>query len=461
MDRTRRSVLKLGGCGVAAGLSGCVGSLSLGDGGENPDGYAAFFAPWDWTQNVGGEHMSFGNPVSAGQMGHGWSPDGDLTRQIASTDVFFYLDTPEFSWAQDVATELRRDYSDMRVVDLLDGLGPHLIGFGSDALPDPDYGHEYPPESLALDEFDIFDLRNDEQLGYWHTDHWHGGIPDVPIDGTVPIGIVIYDESERVVPLGEAESYHVDARIADGESDDVLEIESLGDRIEFRGREAGSTAVVFEIVHDGDVIYDTADEPAPVEVLEDSDAEGADEFHDPHVWVDPVLAQEMVDSIAATLSELDPDNADAYADNADAYTDRMQSVHRQFEEMTESAERDVAVFAGHDSFAYVERRYDFELITPVGVSPDAAESFEDVSNLIEVIEAHDIDTVLYDPFEAPDPEEDVPQMVEVIFENTDVTDAKPLTPAEGTTGEWEEHGWGWIEQMEEINLPSLRAALGA
>ena len=52
-------------------------------------------------------------------------------------------------------------------------------------------------------------------------------------------------------------------------------------------------------------------------------------------------------------------------------------------------------------------------------------------------------------------------MVEVIFEHTDVEDAEPLSPASGTTAEWNDRGWGWIEQMEELNLPSLRAALGA
>ena len=119
------------------------------------------------------------------------------------------------------------------------------------------------------------------------------------------------------------------------------------------------------------------------------------------------------------------------------------------------------MFAGHDSFQYIERRYDFELRTPTGISPDAAESFEDIAGLVDVIEEHDIHTVLYDPFEAPDPETDVPQMVELLMENTDVTNAEMLTPAEGTTPTWADEEWGWVEQMLEINIPSLRTALDA
>ncbi len=52
-------------------------------------------------------------------------------------------------------------------------------------------------------------------------------------------------------------------------------------------------------------------------------------------------------------------------------------------------------------------------------------------------------------------------MVEVLLENTGAENYEPLTPAEGTTAEWTEQEWGWVEQMEAINIPSLRAALGA
>ncbi|MWV65045.1 zinc ABC transporter solute-binding protein [Halorubrum sp. JWXQ-INN 858] len=460
MQPTRRALLRAGaGSAAVVAAAGCLGLGSPTDESAENAGYTSFFTIQDWAEQVAGDRFGFTNPVSVGQMGHGWSPDGNLARDIASTRAFFYLDTPEFSWAQEVAAELDRDYDDVVTYDLLDGLGPHLIGFDSGALPAPDYGHDYPPESLRLDEFDIYDLRSDDQLGYWHTEHWHGGVPDVPVGSMVPVGIVIEDDQGRVVPLGDGERYRVDARVADGEPENV-DINAHGRQVEFTGVETGRTAVVFEVIEGDEVIYDTAAEPAPFEVIEE-DATGATEFHDPHVWIDPVLGQEMVGGIRDALVELDPDNADHYEENAAAYAERMDTVHREFEAIDEEADREVAVLAGHDSFRYLERRYGFELRTPTGISPDAAESFEDIADLIEVIEERDIHTVLYDPFEAPDPETDVPQMVEVIFENTNVENAEPLTPAEGITATWQEEGWGWVEQMEEINVPSLRKALDA
>ena len=93
MDLTRRSVLKAGAGGTAVGLSGCLASPFEGE--DSSEGYAAFFTLWDWAEQVGGYHFSFVNPVEDVEMGHGWSPDGVITRNVASTDVFVYLNSPE------------------------------------------------------------------------------------------------------------------------------------------------------------------------------------------------------------------------------------------------------------------------------------------------------------------------------------------------------------------------------
>ena len=338
MKRTRRELLAGVGTIATGTVAGCLASPGGQDGGEGPDGYAALFPLWDFAEQVSRDQFSFDNPVETGRMGHGWSPDGNLTADIAEATLFVYLDTPEFSWAQQVADTLERDYSDrVTVVDALAGL-----------------------------------------------------------------------ESEMV---------RADTNAHDDETT----------------QEESSTA-------------------------SDSDErEGA--HYDPHVWVDPVLAEQIVETITGALVEVDPDNADEYESNATDYTEQLQSVGEQIRAVVDDAELDVAVFAGHNSFRYLERRYGFTLETPVGISPNATESLDDIAGLIETIEANDVETVLYDPFEAPDPEESLPQMVELIFENTEVDNAEPLTPISGTTEEWAENEWGWVKQMKRINIPSLEKAL--
>lgn len=347
MDFTRRALVKAGAGAVATGaLAGClddVGSATT----EFETGYAAFFTLWDWAEQVSGDAVDFENPVGTGEAGHGWSPGGDLTREIADAGAFVYLDTPEFSWAQDIATTLESDYDTVTVIDGLAGLDDELLG----------WDHE--------------------------------------------------------VDVGGQEDEHNDSH-DDGHEDDT---ES----------------------HEGD--HDHAESSV-----------------DPHVWLDPVLAQDVVDRIATGLADADPDSAETYEENAAEYVAGLESLDQQFEDLIDAADRQVAVFAGHDSFTYLQERYGFELHTPVGVSAQDQPTTEDMAATIDLVDEEGIETILYNPFKAPDGSY---QMVENILEGSNATDAMPITHLSGTLAEWQEKGWGYREQMEDINLPAFREVLDA
>ncbi|SFR45857.1 metal ABC transporter substrate-binding protein [Halorubrum sodomense] len=337
MTHSRRSVLRRGAglavAGTTAALAGCSGAANADPEGFD-SGYAAFFTLSDWANEVAGDRASFEDPVDVGQLGHGWTPDGTLAADVAATDAFVYLDSPEFSWAQDLAATLERDYDTVAVIDGLDGLEDDLLAW----------------------------------------DHSHGG-------GT-------------------------------GGDD------GSGTRDGGGGDDDGETR------------------------------------YDPHVWVDPVLAGEMVDTIATGLGEADPDNAEAYAANADAYVEELDAIDAAFESIAEDAARDVAVIAGHNSFQYLEARYGFRLHSPVGVSPQNEPTQTEIADTIELVDSAGIEVVLYDRFQSP-------RLAESIVANSGATAAVPVTPAGGTTREWNEAGYGYLEQMTEINVPAFERALGA
>lgn len=459
MTRSRRAVLRSGAGALALGaFAGCLDEPPA-DGGSEGTVYGAFFALADWTSHVVGDEMTVENPVETGEMGHGWEPPSDLQREISQSAAFVYLDTPEFAWAQDVAADLESE--DVAVIDALEGIEGQLgsTEHETDHGHEPEAEYDGDPTAVEVGGFALYDGRSGEEVASLHDGHWHGDVPDVPLDGSVTLEGVVEDVEGRRLPLGGDAPFALEATVPDGANADVLEIESDGDRLELRGLEEGRTTVVFELAADGEVVWDTSGADGEVAVVDERADEGGLELADPHVWVDPVLARSMVETIAAGLGELDPDGADQYEENAAEYAGRLDEVHQRFQNVAEAATRDVAVLAGHDSFGYLEDRYEFELRTPVGVSPDAVESSEDVSELIGAIEDNGIETILYDPFESSDG--DLPQMAEVLLEETDATEAAPITAAGGTLEEWNEQGYGWIEQMEEITIPSLAAALGA
>ncbi|MDZ7730709.1 MAG: metal ABC transporter substrate-binding protein [Natrialbaceae archaeon] len=181
------------------------------------------------------------------------------------------------------------------------------------------------------------------------------------------------------------------------------------------------------------------------------------EIPDPHVWTDPILAQSVVEDLGGQLADIAEDRTETLEQHATAYTDRLAAVSSTIESTVGAAPLDALVFAGHNSFGYFARRYDLTVHTPVGVSPNAVESPSDVADLIETIDDHGITTVLYDPFAAQ--AGSYPQLVDVLLENSGATDALPLTSLEGTTQQWVDRDWGWVEQMEQINIPALEAAL--
>lgn len=175
---------------------------------------------------------------------------------------------------------------------------------------------------------------------------------------------------------------------------------------------------------------------------------------DPHVWVDPEIAKTIVDTIAAGLSEADPDGADAYAANAEAYREDLDEVDAAFESLVADAERDRVVLAGHDSFGYLAERYGFDVHSPVGVSPQNEPTSSEIADTIDVVDDDGIDVVLYDRFQSP-------RLAETVVENSTASETMAVTSAGGTTREWNEAGYGYREQMLEINAPAFGAALGA
>ena len=368
MNLTRRRTLEAGlGIVALGGLAGCLDESAAGAEGFE-SAYAAFFALADWSQAVAGEQAEIENPVDFGQLGHGWEPDGDLPREVASTDAFVYLDTPEFSWAQDLASTLEADYESVAAIDAIDGLESEMI----------ESGHEHSHGA----EDDSHDEHSNETEGDHHNEHSN---------------------------------------------------ETEGDHHNEHSNETGG---------------DHHDEHS-------TEAEGDRGQLDPHVWVDPVLAQEMVDTIAAGFADVDPENSETYAANAADYNDRLADLDSQYQQLVADAERSTVVLATHSSFAYVEARYGFDIHTVAGISPDASPSQSEISETLDLVDESGIDVILYDRFESD-------RLANTIVENSDsATETMAVTAGAGTLREWADEGLGFIDQMEQVTLPAFRRALGA
>ena len=83
---------------------------------------------------------------------------------------------------------------------------------------------------------------------------------------------------------------------------------------------------------------------------------------DPHAWLDPANALLWTDTIAAALSEMDPDNAAAYAANAEAARMEISAAQADVTE-TLSGAQSASYVVFHDAYQYFEVPFD---LTPLG-----------------------------------------------------------------------------------------------
>ncbi|MGQ4557441.1 metal ABC transporter solute-binding protein, Zn/Mn family [Halobellus sp. GM3] len=195
------------------------------------------------------------------------------------------------------------------------------------------------------------------------------------------------------------------------------------------------------------------------------DGHGDDEHHDdtddghespvdPHFWMDPVRLGNSVETVRDGLVDVDSEHADTYATNAEAFRERLDSLHGRIESVVDGAATDVLLVAGHNSFRYFRDRYGIEIESLTGVSPDDRPTARDIEQAQHAIETHGLKYICADPLESQ-------QAATQLLEETDAEDVLPLTAMPGMTDEWVEDGWGYLDVMEQVNVPTLERALGA
>lgn len=113
----------------------------------------------------------------------------------------------------------------------------------------------------------------------------------------------------------------------------------------------------------------------------------------PHLWTDPVHAGEYATLIAAKYSELDPANADAYQANLDAFLARTSELADALVADQASVPGGIKLVTYHDAYAYVGRRYGWEVVGAIQPSNFAEPTPSEVAALIDQVRTEDVSAV--------------------------------------------------------------------
>ncbi|MDT0683015.1 zinc ABC transporter substrate-binding protein [Roseicyclus sp. F158] len=126
---------------------------------------------------------------------------------------------------------------------------------------------------------------------------------------------------------------------------------------------------------------------------------GHDHAHDgtdPHAWLDPENAKVWLDQIASTLSDLDPDNAAAYASNAEAgKTEIDDAVARASETLAPVSDLQFIVF--HDAYQYFETRLELSAAGAISLSDASSPSPARIEEVRDTVLDLGVSCVLSEP----------------------------------------------------------------
>jgi zinc transport system substrate-binding protein len=132
-------------------------------------------------------------------------------------------------------------------------------------------------------------------------------------------------------------------------------------------------------------------------VQEPEEAEGRhQEAGNPHVWLDPLLAEDICRSIAQALIKVDPAHKDAYEVNLAMYLGQLQTLDKDIKAIVATfRHRDYVTF--HPAYAYFSKRYGLRQVGVIEASPGREPSPRHLQRIIAAIKKSGVKAVFAEP----------------------------------------------------------------
>lgn len=176
---------------------------------------------------------------------------------------------------------------------------------------------------------------------------------------------------------------------------------------------------------------------------------GLEPLDDPHVWLDPVLAQRQVDAIRTGLAQADPAGAPQYAERATAFKARLAALDEAYRSgLATCARRSLIV--SHAAFTSLARRYGLRQVAITGRAPQAEPSPAELARIARLARDERARYVFVETLVSP-------RLAETVAREIGAR-TLVLDPIEGLTRETAAAGRDYVGLMQS-NLEQLRLGL--
>lgn len=104
----------------------------------------------------------------------------------------------------------------------------------------------------------------------------------------------------------------------------------------------------------------------------------------PHIWLDPVIAQQQVATILLALQKADPHRGAVFEANAQAYIKQLIALDAEFRERLEPlSNKNLVTF--HEAFPYLAARYGLNYVGAIAEFPERDPTPQQLAALVDEI----------------------------------------------------------------------------
>lgn len=170
---------------------------------------------------------------------------------------------------------------------------------------------------------------------------------------------------------------------------------------------------------------------------------------DPHIWLDPVLAQQEVHKIVEALTKVDPKNSEYYKNNETVLIKKLHSLDTAFKDgLKECTQKNIVT--SHAAFGYIASRYGLRQLSISGLSPDEEPSAKQLAEVSVFAKQNNIKYIFFETLISPKLSETIAREI----------GAKTIVfnPLEGLTKDEVSEGKDYFS-VQKDNLTNLRTAL--
>ena len=172
---------------------------------------------------------------------------------------------------------------------------------------------------------------------------------------------------------------------------------------------------------------------------------------DPHIWLDPVIMESIVNAIKEAYVQIDPGNRDYYEANAAAYVSQLDALDKDYRTtLTKYGKRNIVT--SHNAFSYLARRYGLEIIFIAGLTPEAEPSPQQMAAVTKLVRERGVKYIFFETLVSP-------RLAETVAGEVGAQ-TLVFNQLEGLTNQEIAAGKNYISVMRE-NLANLKTALEA